>query len=309
MAGFPDQKAIWLATVPGFANALFTIVGLILVDRIGRRKLLIGSISGTIFGLGLLAASFELMDHYSPRAVPLYSNGSCDFHSCGACVANSQCGFCADVNTLSLESFNGTCSHGGLYVNGTSYSNFTIDYNGTTLCRLHGEHPEGNDVSVTATVALGSGTQSLIPLEGAIKREWNFNSCPNNKLAALVIMALFLYIAFFAPGMGPLPWTINSEIYPTWARSTAIAIATSVNWISNLIVSMTFLTLTDHLGQPISFGVYAALGFLGLVFFVFLLPETKGKSLEEVEELFQQPYFTQWCGNKQSNCHDVTMVT
>ena len=58
--------------------------------------------------------------------------------------------------------------------------------------------------------------------------------------------------------------------------------ATSVNWISNLIVSMTFLTLTDHLGQPILFGLYAALRFLGLVFFVFPLLETKGKSLERI---------------------------
>ena len=302
MAGYSDENAIWLATIPGFANALFTIVGLILVDRIGRRKLLIGSITGTIFGLGLLAASFELMDHYSPRAVPLYSNGSCDFTSCGACVANSQCGFCADIDTLSHVSFNGTCSRGGLYVNGTSYSNFTIDYNGTTVCKVHGEHAEVTDTSITATVASFASGSTL-------QRVWDFNSCPNSKLAPLVIVALFVYIAFFAPGMGPLPWTINSEIYPTWARSTAIAIATSVNWISNLIVSMTFLTLTDHLGQPISFGLYAALGFLGLVFFVFLLPETKGKSLEEVEGLFQKPYFTQWCGNKQNNCHEVTTVT
>jgi len=48
-------------------------------------------------------------------------------------------------------------------------------------------------------------------------------------------------------GMGPMPWTINSEIYPLWARSTCTAIATSFNWIFNLLVSLTFLTLTEQI--------------------------------------------------------------
>lgn len=47
--------------------------------------------------------------------------------------------------------------------------------------------------------------------------------------------------------MGPMPWTINSEIYPMWARSTCNSVATSVNWMFNLLISMTFLTLTKEL--------------------------------------------------------------
>ena len=95
--------------------------------------------------------------------------------------------------------------------------------------------------------------------------------------------------------MGPLPWTINSEIYPTWARSTSIAIATYVNWSSNLIISMTFLTLADTLGQPPTFGLYAGFSFLALLFFFFLVPETRGRKLEDVEELFKRPYCLNWC--------------
>jgi SP family myo-inositol transporter-like MFS transporter 13 len=48
-------------------------------------------------------------------------------------------------------------------------------------------------------------------------------------------------------GMGPMPWTINSEIYPMWARSSCNSVATSTNWMFNLLISMTFLTLTKVL--------------------------------------------------------------
>ena len=113
---------------------------------------------------------------------------------------------------------------------------------------------------------------------------------------------------FFAPGMGPLPWTINSEIYPTWARSTAISIATATNWIFNLFVSLTFLTFADNLGQPGTFGFYAGFSVLGLIFVVFLVPETKGRSLEDMEDLFQRPYCINWCDNNEQYCllKDIT---
>ena len=55
----------------------------------------------------------------------------------------------------------------------------------------------------------------------------------------------FITMWMLIVGMGPMPWTINSEIYPIWARSKGNAIATCVNWLSNLLISMTFLTLTE----------------------------------------------------------------
>ena len=51
----------------------------------------------------------------------------------------------------------------------------------------------------------------------------------------------------YPPGMGPMPWTINSEIYPLWARSTGNSVATFTNWLFNLVVSMSFLSLTQAL--------------------------------------------------------------
>ena len=55
---------------------------------------------------------------------------------------------------------------------------------------------------------------------------------------------LIIYTGFFT-GMGPMPWTINSEIYPLWARSFSNSVATFTNWSFNLLISMTFLSLSD----------------------------------------------------------------
>ena len=284
MAGFSDQDSIWLATVPACANFVFTIVGLLLVDRLGRRKLLIGSVSGTIVGFLLLSGTFILMGYNTPSAKPLVSD-VCHYYSCSSCVGNSKCGFCVDYDSVTNKYLNGTCSKGRENHDGTTSSQYRPF--GTNLtCSVVGENASRTD-DYLDDIQFGNSSN--------FERQWYFKGCPDNRLAPLAIVALFIYIAFFAPGMGPLPWTINSEIYPTWARSTAIGIATFVNWSANLVISMTFLTLADTLGQPPTFGLYAGFSFLALVFFVFLVPETKGRKLEDVEELFQRPYCLNWC--------------
>ena len=290
MAGFSENKAIWLATIPAFGNFIFTIVGLFLVDRIGRRKLLIGSLVGVVIGFLLLSGSFILSNKESLPAKPLLST-SCQHWSCGTCVGNSHCGFCViEIYSNGTTSYkSGTCSPG----NATS-SNYVLNLtNRTDQCEILGDNVTYSDDD---------------NIENKENRAWNYSLCPNNRFGWLAIISLVIYIAFFAPGMGPLPWTINSEIYPNWARSTCIAIATATNWIFNLGVSLTFLTLADTLGQPGTFAFYAGLGFLGLLFAIFLVPETKGRKLEEVEELFQKPYFISWCSSDYIRLANDTII-
>ena len=88
--------------------------------------------------------------------------------------------------------------------------------------------------------------------------------------------------------MGPMPWTINSEIYPLWARSVCFSISTAFNWFFNLLVSLTFLSLTEFMTKHGAFYLYTTLALLGWIFFLFKLPETKGKTLEQMESLFSQ---------------------
>ena len=116
--------------------------------------------------------------------------------------------------------------------------------------------------------------------------QWAENACPTN-YAWLAVFSMVLYLAAFAPGMGPMPWAINAEIYPLWARSVGTACSTSANWLFNLVVSITFLNLISLLSRPGAFIFYACLSAIGWIFLFLLLPETKGKSLEDIEELFK----------------------
>ncbi|WP_101295470.1 sugar porter family MFS transporter [Halegenticoccus soli] len=97
------------------------------------------------------------------------------------------------------------------------------------------------------------------------------------------LASLMLYVAFFAIGLGPVFWLLISEIYPLKVRGSAMGVVTVVNWLANLVVAQTFLQLVDAFGQSGTFWLYAALSAVALVFTYFLVPETKGRSLEAIE--------------------------
>lgn len=103
-------------------------------------------------------------------------------------------------------------------------------------------------------------------------------------LGWLTLISLMVYVASFAISLGPVFWLLVSEIYPTSIRGKAMSIATFFNWASNLLVALTFLTLINYLGRPGTFWFYAAIGVVAWVFSYFLVPETKNKTLEQIEK-------------------------
>jgi len=101
--------------------------------------------------------------------------------------------------------------------------------------------------------------------------------------ANIALGALLGYLAFFEIGLGPVFWVMIAEIYPLRSRPKAMAVATMFNWGFNFLVSYYFLQMTDLLGKSGTFWLYAGLGVCATVFFLRFVPETRGRSLEEIE--------------------------
>jgi sugar porter (SP) family MFS transporter len=99
----------------------------------------------------------------------------------------------------------------------------------------------------------------------------------------VAIGGLVIYVACFAFGLGPIFWLLISEIYPLKNRGVAMSAVTVTNWAMNLLVAVTFLTLVAVLGHAGTFWMYGLVTIGAWVFFYRLVPETKGKTLEQIE--------------------------
>ena len=98
-----------------------------------------------------------------------------------------------------------------------------------------------------------------------------------------VLMTLFT-IASFAMSAGPVVWVLCSEIQPLKSRDFGVACSTTTNWIVNMIIGSTFLTLINLFGIAVTFWIYTSLNILFIFLTILLIPETKGISLENIEK-------------------------
>ncbi len=102
----------------------------------------------------------------------------------------------------------------------------------------------------------------------------------------LLVGGTMLYIAAFATGLGPGVWVYLAEIFPTSVRGRAMSIATTALWATCILVSNSFLTLLKRLGPAMTFGLYAVVCLVAVILFL-SLPETRGRSLEEIEQFWK----------------------
>jgi len=109
-------------------------------------------------------------------------------------------------------------------------------------------------------------------------------SIRSTTLAWVAVITLAAYVASFAISLGPIFWLLIAEIYPLRIRGLASGTAATSNWASNLLVSLTFLSLVQVLGPSWTFWLYGVMATAAWFFSYYLVPETKGRTLEEIEE-------------------------
>ena len=105
---------------------------------------------------------------------------------------------------------------------------------------------------------------------------------------APLLVGILGFVAAFAVAMGPIPWIVNSEIFPTKLRGRAMSIAIFCLWFADWMVTQTFPMLREGIGPARTFWVYAACSLLSTVFVIAWVPETKGRTLEEIERSWKR---------------------
>ncbi|TKY59819.1 inositol transporter 2 [Spatholobus suberectus] len=253
LAGFASNRtALLLSLVTSGLNAFGSILSIYFIDRTGRKKLVLFSLVGVVFSLVVLTVVFHQSTTHSPM-----------------------------VSAIETSHFNNTCP----------------DYHTSV-------NPSGWDCMkcLKASPECGfcaSGTNKLLPGACLISNDttkdqchkedrlWYTRGCPS-KFGWLAIVGLALYIIFFSPGMGTVPWVVNSEIYPLRYRGICGGMASTSNWVSNLIVAQSFLSLTQAIGTSWTFMIFIFITVAAIIFVVIFVPETKGLPMEEVEKMLER---------------------
>ena len=219
-AGGSTDSSFLQAIVVGLTNLVFTLVAIWLIDRLGRKPLLL--IGTTFMTIALLMATYAFNDTTLEKVTD------------------------QEVKMALAD------------LNGTSY--------------------DGQAVLFQAVEEKLSEAQFLV-----FKRNEITNFIQIN--ATLVLIAILLYVASFAISLGPVMWTLISEIFPSKIKGIAVSVVGFFNSLVSFSVTQVFPWELSNLGPTVTFALYALLSFFAILFVYKFVIETKGRTLEEVEEL------------------------
>ncbi|XP_069808896.1 solute carrier family 2, facilitated glucose transporter member 10 isoform X2 [Dendropsophus ebraccatus] len=107
----------------------------------------------------------------------------------------------------------------------------------------------------------------------------------------ITLLSLMAFVSAFSVGFGPMTWLVLSEIYPTDIRGRAFAFCNSLNWATNLLITLSFLDVIESIGLSMTFLLYGIMGVAATIFIYIFIPETKGRTLREIDELFLEKRF------------------
>jgi SP family xylose:H+ symportor-like MFS transporter len=146
---------------------------------------------------------------------------------------------------------------------------------------------------IMAAAMISLGATFYTNLSTTVENDMTITKFVSSRAASMALIFVLLYIAGFAMSWGPVTWVLLAEIYPNSVRG-AMSIAVAAQWIANWIISLTFPMMNDNqwltqqFNHGFSYWLYGIMGILAALFMWKLVPETKGKTLEEMEKLWKK---------------------
>jgi sugar porter (SP) family MFS transporter len=234
MAGGGKDAAFAQAIILGLTNLLMTFVAMFLIDRLGRKPLLLIGATGIFISLSIASFAFW----------------KSEYQITGESMALIE----QEMDAASYQAISSALTP----VKDVLYT---------------------REVKFFAEVKQAIGTDNYNQYKEIIlKHSIRINSI-------MVLVGLLLFVASFAISLGPVMWTLLSEIFPNKLRGLAISIVGLWNSVVSFSVATVFPMELEFLGSSLTYFIYALFGFLTILFVARFVPETKGKSLEEIEVL------------------------
>ena len=222
-SGIGTDASFVQAIFVGVINLVFTLLAIALIDRLGRRPLLIGGLIGITVAMGLLAYGFGNATYtLGPDAPAIVASG------------------------------------------------------GDGLAPLVGQ-------TFDSDVAFKTALQDAIGVAAATEYEAPLITSAITMNPMLILIGILGFVASFAVSLGPVMWVLFSELFPNRIRGLAISFVGLINSAVSFGVQQLFPVELAALGAATTFAIFGAIAAAGLVFVVLVVPETKGKSLEELE--------------------------
>ena len=215
------SSGVLLSTI----TVIFTFVAMYLIDRMGRRPLLLFGIAGVAISLLTCAYGFSQATY--------------------------------NLSSEEIAEFN---------------------FEGANKLELYANKEYTNDVNFKNDMKLALGNQVYSKNDGAILE------AATTMNANLVLIGILGFIACFAFSLGPVMWVLLSELFPNMYRGLAIGVIGFVNSFVSWIVQLVFPWELSNLGNAMSFFIFGAIALIGFFILIKILPETKGKSLEQIEK-------------------------
>lgn len=237
MAGGGKDAAFMQAIILGLTNVVMTIVAMFLIDRLGRKPLLIIGAIGITLSLTIVGTSFSAAKYV--------------------------------ITEKSLSEFRSEIEA----TKGVAETDKIVQ----SLALLQDTEFD-KETKFFSEVKAKIGTDNYnLHKEQILKQSISIRS-------VWVLIGLLMFVASFAISLGPVMWTLLSEIFPNKLRGLAISIVGFWNSIVSFSVATVFPMELEHLGSSFTYYIFALFGFLTLLFVLKYIPETKGKSLEELEQ-------------------------